>query len=169
MVYLAYYVSSLKGLKMTLVLMLLGQVLRLTSWWLQLVDEVDVDVSNKQRQKECQRKSQWLKIMSAPPQPSRKIVKWDYFPYAIYIIHTVRKVKFLSKNSILTKPQHFHEFFTQKNRQFSREIKFEFLDKKWRFRTVCRITFLYNISSLSSVKSHFSFFLEDGSLIHFNF
>ena len=108
--------------------------------------------------------------------------------------HTIRKVKFLSKNSILT---HFHEFFTQnyfdnfsreikvvnsykaqnhniftsflpkiiltiflvksklstakesktstfsrvfhpkKNRQFSREIKVEFLDKKWRFRTVC--------------------------------
>ena len=66
--------------------------------------------------------------------------------------HTIRKVKFLSKNSILTKPQHFHEFFTQifftiflvksklstankskpttfsrvftqKNRQFSRAIK----------------------------------------------
>ena len=34
------------------------------------------------------------------------------------------------------KPQHFHEFFTQKDRQFSREIKVEFLDKKWRFRTV---------------------------------
>ena len=27
-------------------------------------------------------------------------------------VHTIRKVKFLSKNSILTKPQHFHEFFT---------------------------------------------------------
>ena len=26
--------------------------------------------------------------------------------------HTIRKVKFLSKKSILTKPQHFHEFFT---------------------------------------------------------
>ena len=26
------------------------------------------------------------------------------------------------------KPQHFHEFFTQKNRQFSWEIKVEFLD-----------------------------------------
>ena len=35
------------------------------------------------------------------------------------------------------KPQHFHEFFTQKNRQFSREIKVEYLDGKWRFRTVC--------------------------------
>ena len=38
------------------------------------------------------------------------------------------------------KPQHFHEFFTpQKNRQFYREIKVEFLDKKWRFRTVCSL------------------------------
>ena len=35
------------------------------------------------------------------------------------------------------KPQHFHVFFTPKNRQFSREIKVEFLDKKWKFRTVC--------------------------------
>ena len=38
--------------------------------------------------------------------------------------HTIRKVKFLSKNSILTKPQHFHEFFTQYFfDNFSREIK----------------------------------------------
>ena len=35
------------------------------------------------------------------------------------------------------KPQHFREFFTPKNRQFLRKIKVEFLDKKWRFRTVC--------------------------------
>ena len=28
-------------------------------------------------------------------------------------MHTIRKVKFLSKYSILTKPQHFHEFFAQ--------------------------------------------------------
>ena len=27
--------------------------------------------------------------------------------------HTILKIKFLSKNSILTKPQQFHEFFTQ--------------------------------------------------------
>ena len=38
--------------------------------------------------------------------------------------HTILKVKFLSKNSILTKPQHFHEFFTQNDfDNFSREIK----------------------------------------------
>ena len=76
-----------------------------------------------------------------------------------YIHHTIRKVKFLSKNSIMKKTQHFQEFFAQifltiflvksklstakkskittisrvfhpKNRQFSREIKVEFLDKK---------------------------------------
>ena len=29
------------------------------------------------------------------------------------LFHTIQKVKFLSKKSILTKPQHFHEFFTQ--------------------------------------------------------
>ena len=35
-----------------------------------------------------------------------------------------RKVKLLSKNSILTKPQYFHEFFTQLFfDNFSREIK----------------------------------------------
>ena len=34
------------------------------------------------------------------------------------------------------KPQHFHEFFTQKNPQFSREIKVDFLNKKLRFPTV---------------------------------
>ena len=40
------------------------------------------------------------------------------------ISSTIRKVKFLSKNSILTKPQHFHEFFTQIFfDNFSREIK----------------------------------------------
>ena len=37
--------------------------------------------------------------------------------------HTIRKFQFLSKNSILTKPQHFHEFFTQIFfDSFSREI-----------------------------------------------
>ena len=38
--------------------------------------------------------------------------------------HTIQEVKFLSKNSILTKPQYFHEFFTQIFfDKFSREIK----------------------------------------------
>ena len=42
----------------------------------------------------------------------------------ILILHTIRKVKFLSKNSILTKRQHFNEFFDQIFfDNFSREIK----------------------------------------------
>ena len=41
-----------------------------------------------------------------------------------HLSHTIRKVKFLSKNSILTKPQHFYEFFAQIFfDNFSREIK----------------------------------------------
>ena len=40
------------------------------------------------------------------------------------LLHTIRKVKFLSKNSILAKPQHFQEFFAQIIfDNFSREIK----------------------------------------------
>ena len=100
------------------------------------------------------------------------------------LCHTIRKVKFLSKNSILTKTQHFYEFFThifwtiflvksklsrakksetttfprvfhpQKNPQFSREIKVDFLDKKSRFRTVCMHT-LWNISKLFKFISNF--------------
>ena len=51
-----------------------------------------------------------------------------YFPILTissdFFKHTILKVKFLSKNSILTKPQHFHEFFTQiVFDNFSREIK----------------------------------------------
>ena len=37
------------------------------------------------------------------------------------------------------KPQHFHEFSPKQFDNFSREIKVEFLDKKWRFRTVCNL------------------------------
>ena len=78
----------------------------------------------------------------------KKDVKWNHSINIriakFFFLHTIRKVKFLSKNSILTKPQHFHEFFTQKNRQFSRDIKVEFLDKKWRFRTVWMVKIIEN-------------------------
>ena len=37
--------------------------------------------------------------------------------------HTIRKVKFLSRNSILTKPQHFHEFLTVRD-SLARSYKF---------------------------------------------
>ena len=92
----------------------------------------------------------------------------NYWFYNCLLMHTIGKVKFLSKNSILTKPQHFHKFFTQifltiflvksklstakkskttsfsqvfhpkKNRQFSREIKVEFLDKKMKISNSVR-------------------------------
>ena len=48
------------------------------------------------------------------------------------------------------KPQHFHEFFSQRNRQFSREMNVEFLDKKWRFRTVCKKENTYDLCSSES-------------------
>ena len=41
------------------------------------------------------------------------------------------------------KPQHFHEFFTQKNRQFSRKIKVECLEKKWRCWTFPTLHFYF--------------------------
>ena len=42
----------------------------------------------------------------------------------LIFVHTIRKVKFLSKNSIFTKPQHFHEFFNPNFfDNFSCEIK----------------------------------------------
>ena len=40
----------------------------------------------------------------------RRLFLYSFLIYSMY--HTIRKVKFLSKNSILTKPQHFGEFFT---------------------------------------------------------
>ena len=43
--------------------------------------------------------------------------------------HTIRKVKFLSKNSILTKPQHFHEFFTQKIDNIHEKSKLKYRKK----------------------------------------
>ena len=38
---------------------------------------------------------------------------YDPRQIASLLYHTIRKVKFLFKTSILTKSQHFHEFFTQ--------------------------------------------------------
>ena len=96
-----------------------------------------------------------------------------------FSIHTIRKVKFLSKNSNWQNPNIFISFspkifltiflvklklstakksktktfsrvFHPKNRQFSREIKVEFLDKKWRFRTVCKCIPHTNFSRFES-------------------
>ena len=57
---------------------------------------------------------------------------------------------FLVKSKLSTakksKTTTFSRVFHPKNRQFSREIKVEFLDKKWRFRTVCSKCILHNKS-----------------------
>ena len=49
---------------------------------------------------------------------STKIFFWQFFSWN----QSCQQLK-------STKPRHFHVFFTKKNRQFSREIKGEFLDK----------------------------------------
>ena len=51
------------------------------------------------------------------------------FLYERSYLHTIRKVKYLSKNSILTKPQHFHEFFTPKIDNFHGKSKLNFWTK----------------------------------------
>ena len=49
---------------------------------------------------------------------------WQFKYIPSSLSHGIRKVKFLSKNSILTKLQHFHEIFHQNCfDNFSREIK----------------------------------------------
>ena len=45
--------------------------------------------------------------------PSKNVSFLKQMYLASFASHTIRKVKFMSKNSILTKPRHFHEFFTQ--------------------------------------------------------
>ena len=73
---------------------------------------------------------------------------FDNFHFFPFTYHTIRKVKFLSKNSISTKLYNF-----------SREIKVEFLDKKWRFRTVCLHSsiLLHKKDDLKSVDDTFSY------------
>ena len=79
------------------------------------------------------------------------------------------------------KPQHFHEFFTKKkNRQLSREIIVEFLDKKWRFRTVwkwgtkskrCQIKIerhFWWFSNTVYVLEYWIFQLHNMQIVHFS-
>ena len=57
--------------------------------------------------------------------PKAAMLSHDNLTFTAKVLkHTIRKVKFLSKNSILTNPQHFDEFSTQfLCDDFSREIK----------------------------------------------
>ena len=75
------------------------------------------------------RLSPWHLSWYAIPVVSQ-VATWPIWPcqnpriVAPFETHTVWKVKFLSKKPILTKPQHFHEFFTKNCfDNFSREIK----------------------------------------------
>ena len=67
-------------------------------------------------------KAEWV-VCHTPSNPSNTFQRLSGLIRST-LEHTIRKVKFLSKNSILTKAQHFHEFFTQNFfDNFSREIK----------------------------------------------
>ena len=81
---------------------------------------------------------------------------------------------FLVKSKLSTakksKTTTFSRIFHPKNRQFSREIKVEFLDKKWRFRTVCYSEFNFYLYVLISTISWFvpsSFHAEFGLTVLF--
>ena len=79
---------------------------------------------------------------------------------------------FLVKSKLSTakksKTTTFSWVFHPKNRQFSREIKVEFLDKKWRFRTVCyRFMRSGSFCSVSS-QTHFSWWFSSLDFQFFN-
>ena len=115
---------------------------------------------------------------------------WTFCYAASMQQHTIRKFKFLSKNSILTKktpifsrvfhpnffwhffsrnqsckqlkspkPQHFHEFFSPKNRQFSREIKVEFLTKNENFEQCAKMRMKCTFEKVCNEKSIFFSYL----------
>jgi len=80
----------------------------------------------------CSFSKRFLQLSSLRVNVSMQLDRENNMPLAVaYKIiqklshHTILKVNFLSKNSILTKnPTHFHEFFTPKFfDNFSREIK----------------------------------------------
>ena len=61
-----------------------------------------------------------IALISSSPSSSSSLKEFT----TLHPHHTIWKVKVLSKNSILTKPQHFHEFFAKIFfDNFSREIK----------------------------------------------
>ena len=74
------------------------------------------------------------------------------------IFWTIFLVKSKLSTAKMSKTTTFSRVFHPKNRQFSRKIKVEFLDKKWRFRTVWLI---YSISVLKPLdQEHFYATLE---------
>ena len=72
--------------------------------------------------------------------PTMFFFNWFDISYLVICISYVtlfEKSNFCPKIQFWQNPNIFTSFSPKKNRQFSREIKVEFLDKKWRFRTVC--------------------------------
>ena len=57
------------------------------------------------------------------------------------------------------KPQHFHDFFTQKIDNFLGKPKVEFLDKKWRFRTVWKSAGKFKFPNSCSEYHHFLYLM----------
>ena len=83
----------------------------------------------------------WFSTHCSKSQIFVQKLNFDKTPTFSRVFHPIFFLQFFSWNQSFQqlkspKPQHFHEFFTPKNRQFPREIKVEFLDKKWRFWTV---------------------------------
>ena len=62
----------------------------------------------------CSQKQNWIQIQNSNSDLAYIVSLSRFALFARYdleyVVHTIRKVKFLSKKSILTKPQHFHEF-----------------------------------------------------------
>ena len=92
-------------------------------------------------------KLQLLKIVATHYLKSQTFVQkfnFDKIPTFSRVFHPTFFWQYFSWNQSCQqlkspKPQHFHEFFTPKNRQFSLEIKVEFLDKNLTFRIVCSL------------------------------
>ena len=66
-----------------------------------------------------------MDMMENPLMCHLDLSHWGQDEFVHQGMYTIRKVNFLSKNSILTKTQTFHEFFLHKIffDNFSREIK----------------------------------------------
>ena len=74
--------------------------------------------------------------------------------YSIFLVKS--KLSTAKKSKTTT----FSRVFHPKNRQFSREFKVEFLDKKWRFRTVC-LEKLFSIEVISTFFLQWKFFFRN--------
>ena len=68
---------------------------------------------------------------------SSNFALWSFHVFS-YMTTLFKKSNFCPKFQFWQNPNIFTSFSPKENQQFSRKIKVEFLDKKWRFRTVWR-------------------------------